>query len=86
MSSENFEEFPKKDEKIIKKSTYNILITSIVITIGIAAFFAGSYTTNLNSDQISQEEFKNEIAKLELKILEKQLPKTTKYSIKNFYR
>ena len=46
----------------------------MIITIGIAAFFAGSYTTNLNSDQISQEEFKNEIAKLELKILEKQLP------------
>ena len=74
MTSENFEEFPKKDEKIIKKSTYNILITSIVITIAIAAFFMGSYTTNLNSDQILQKEFKNEIAKLELKILEKQLP------------
>ena len=74
MISENFEEFPKKNEKIIKKSTYNILIISVIITIGIAAFFAGSYSTNLNSDQISQEEFKNEIAKLELKILEKQLP------------
>ena len=75
MTSENFEEIPKKDEKLIKKSTYNILITSIVITIAIAAFFMGSYTTNLNSDQILQKEFKNEIAKLELKILEKQLPK-----------
>ena len=74
MTSENFEGLPKKGEKIIKKSTYNMLITSIIITIGIAAFFIGSYTTNLNSDQISQEEFKNEIAKLELKILEKQLP------------
>ena len=74
MSSENFEEIPKKDEKLIKKSTYNILIISIVSIIGIAAFFAGSYTTNLNSDQISQEEFKNEIAKLELRILENQLP------------
>jgi protein-disulfide isomerase len=74
MISENFEEFPKKNEKTIKKSTYNILIISVIITIGIAAFFAGSYSTNLNSDQISQEEFKNEIAKLELKILEKQLP------------
>ena len=74
MISENFEEFPKKNEKTIKKSTYNILIISVITTIGIAAFFAGSYSTNLNSDQISQEEFKNEIAKLELKILEKQLP------------
>jgi protein-disulfide isomerase len=68
------EDFHKKDEKIIKKSTYNILIISIIITIAVAAFFAGSYTTNLKSDQISQEEFKNEIAKLELKIFEKQLP------------
>ena len=74
MTSEDFEEIPKKDEKLIKKSTYNILIISIVSIVGIAAFFAGSYTTNLNSDQISQEEFKNEIAKLELRILENQLP------------
>jgi len=74
MTSENFEEFPKKNKKIIKKSTFNGLIIIIIITIGIASFFAGSYTTNLNSDKILQEEFKNEIAKLELKILEKQLP------------
>ena len=74
MTSENFEEIPKKDEKLIKKSTYNILIITIISAIGIAAFFAGSYTTNLNSDQISQEEFKNEIAKLELRILGNQLP------------
>ena len=74
MSSENFEENSKKDEKIIKKSTFHILITSIIIMASITSFFAGSYITNLNSDQISQEEFKNEIAKLELKILEKQLP------------
>ena len=74
MVSENFEEISKKDERILKRSTYNILIISIIITIGIAAFFAGAYLTNLNSDQISQEEFENEIAKLELKILENQLP------------
>jgi len=74
MTSENFEEIPKNNgKKMIKKSTYNILLLTVIIAIGIAAFFAGSYTTNLNSDQISQEEFKNEIAKLELKILEKQL-------------
>jgi protein-disulfide isomerase len=73
MSSGDFEEFPKKDEKIIKKTTYNIFIVSLVITIGIAGFFVGTYTANLNSDQISQEEFKKEIARLELKMLEKQL-------------
>ena len=74
MASENFEEFPKKDEKIIKKSTYNMLIIIVVIAIGIAIFFAGSYTTNLNSDKISQEELNEAIAKLELKILQNKLP------------
>ena len=74
MVSENFEEFPKKDEKIIKKSTYNMLIIIVVIVIGIAIFFAGSYTTNLNSDKISQEELNEAIAKLELKILQNKLP------------
>ena len=73
MGFENFEEMLKKDEKIIKKSTFHILITSIIIMGSIISFFAGSHITNLSSDQISQEEFKNEIAKLELKILEKQL-------------
>jgi protein-disulfide isomerase len=74
MTSEDFKEFSKENEKTIKKSTFNILITCLIITIGITIFFAGAYTTNLNSDKISQEEFKNEIARLELKILEKQLP------------
>ena len=73
MTSENFEKSLENDEKIIKKSTYNVIIISIIITIGVAAFFAGAYVTNVNSDQISQEELKNEIAKLELKILEKKL-------------
>ena len=70
---EFYEGIAKNNEKIIKKSTFNIIIISIIIAVGIAAFFAGSHTTNLNLDQISQEEFKNEIARLELKILEKQL-------------
>ena len=74
MTSENFEETLKENEKIIKKSIFNGLIIIIIITIGIAGFFAGSYTSNLNSDQISQEELKEVIAKLELKILQNQLP------------
>ena len=42
--------------------------------VGVAAFFAGSYTSNLNSNQISQEDLEEAIAKLELKILQNQLP------------
>ena len=45
-----------------------------IITIGVAAFFAGSYTSNLNSYQISEKELNDAIAKLELKILQNQLP------------
>ena len=64
----------KKNEKVIKKSTFNSLIISIIIITGIAAFFAGSFVSNLSSEQISQKELDNAIAELELKILEKQLP------------
>ena len=64
----------KKNEKGIKRSTFNSLIISIIIITGIAAFFAGSFVSNLNSEQISQKELDNAIAELELKILEKQLP------------
>ena len=74
MIEENFENASKINEKIVKKSTFNVLIITIIIITGIAAFFAGSYVSNFNSDKISQEELKNAMAKLELKILEKQLP------------
>jgi protein-disulfide isomerase len=66
--------FNSLNEKRVKKSTFNVLIMIIILTTGIAVFFAGSYTANLNSEQISQEELENALAKLELKILEKQLP------------
>ncbi|MDB4348592.1 DsbA family protein [bacterium] len=74
MIEEGFENAPKINEKIVKKSTFNVLIITIIFITGIAAFFAGSYVSNFNSDKISQEELENAIAKLELKILEKQLP------------
>ena len=64
----------KKNGKIIKRTTFNSLIISIIIITGIAAFFAGSFVSNLSSEQISQKELDNAIAELELKILEKQLP------------
>ena len=58
----------------IKKSVFRGIILGIIITVGIAAFFAGSYTSNLNSEQVSQKELQDAISKLELKILQKQLP------------
>ena len=74
MSEDYLEENFKKNEKIIKKSTFNSLILAIILVIGIAAFFIGTFVSSLDSEQVSQEELENAIAELELKILEKQLP------------
>ena len=74
MGEEYFIEDYKKNNKVIKRSTFNSLIIAIIIITAIAAFFAGSFVSNLNSEQISQKELDNAIAELELKILEKQLP------------
>jgi len=74
MSSEDFEFNQNKNGKVsIKKSTFNGLIIGLIVVVGVAAFFAGSYTSNLSSNQISEEDLEDAIAKLELKILQNQL-------------
>ncbi len=52
------------------------MIIGVIILVGIASFFAGSYVTNLNSDQISASDLDEAMAKLELKIIQNQLPTT----------
>ena len=75
MSSNESEFNQNNDEKIsIKKSTFNGLIIGVIIMVGVAAFFAGSYTSNLTLNQISEEDLDEAISKLELKILQNQLP------------
>ncbi len=75
MSSEDSEvSGNNKENKVIKKSTFNGLIISLILIVGIAAFFAGSYTSVFNSNQITEEDLDDAIAKLELKILQNQLP------------
>ena len=75
MSSDDFELNQNNNGKIsVKKSTLNGLIIGLIAVVGIAAFFAGSYTSNLNSEQISEEDLSEAIAKLELKMLQNQLP------------
>jgi len=75
MSSDDSEINQNNNEKIsVKKSTFNGLLIGIIILVGITAFFAGSYTSNLNSNQISVEDLDEAIAKLELKLLQNQLP------------
>ena len=73
MSSE--ETIPKENEKTVtvKKSTFNGLIIGIIIAVGVAAFFVGSFTSQGSSD-LSKEDLDAAIAKLELKILQNRLP------------
>ena len=67
--SQNYE-----DKISVKKSTFNGLIIGIIIVIGVAAFFAGSYFTSFNSDNVSQQELQEAISKLELRVLQEKLP------------
>ena len=66
---------PEPNQKIsVKKSTFNALIIGVIILVGVTAFLAGSYTSGLNSDQISAKDLEEAFAKLELKLLQNQLP------------
>ena len=57
-----------------KKSTPTGMIVVIVAVVAIAAFFAGSYFSNLNSDVVTQDELDSAITKLESKIASIQAP------------
>ncbi len=75
MSSDDFELNQNNNGKVsVKKSTFYGLIIGLIIAVGVAAFIAGTYTSNLNSNQISEEDLEEAIAKLELKLLQNQLP------------
>ena len=71
MSSDEFE---NKEKVTVKKSTFNGLVIGIIVLVGIASFFAGSYTSNLNSEQISADDLDKALSKLELKLMQNQLP------------
>ena len=75
MGSDDLESNQSNNGKVsVKKSTFNGLIIGLIAAVGIAAFFAGSYTSSLSSDQVSEEDLDEAIAKLELKMLRNQLP------------
>ena len=46
MDEDYFVEDYKKNDKVIKKSTFNSLIIAIIIVTGIAAFFAGTFVSD----------------------------------------
>jgi len=58
----------------IKKSTFNGLIVALIGIAIIATFFAGVHVSNFDSNQVSEEELQEAISKLELKLLQNQLP------------
>jgi len=51
-----------------KKSVPTGMIVALIAVVAIAAFFAGSYFSNLNSDVVTQSELNDAISKLESKI------------------
>ena len=67
----SIEDIPNSSDFQTNKSSSKVIVVGLMIAIGIAAFFAGMYFTN--SDNISQEELEEAIAKVELKMFEKQL-------------
>ena len=73
MSADDSEQ-PNSEKISVKKSTFNGLVIGLIIIVGVAAFFAGSYTSNLNSNQISEKDLEDALTKLELKILQNRLP------------
>lgn len=73
MESDDISE--KKEDMIqVKKSSFNGLVIGLIAAVGVAAFFAGSYVSGLDSNQITQKDLSDAMAKLELKMLQNQLP------------
>jgi len=54
----DYSEYHQENDKktLEKKPKFNGLIIALIITIGIGAFFAGAYLTNIDSNQISEKE------------------------------
>ena len=71
----------------IKKSSFNGLIIALLVIGVVAAFFAGSYLSNLNFKYITQDELDDVVAKLELKMVAISTSyKSTKTTTQNINR
>ena len=74
MSSEDSFSNQENKSVTIKKGTFTGLIAGIIVAVAVAAFFAGSYISDQNSNQITQKDLDDAMAKLELKIMQERLP------------
>ncbi len=62
------------DHNTNKKSTSPGMIIALVAVVAVAAFFAGSYFSNLDSDTVTKSELEDAISRLEAKIGNVQAP------------
>ena len=74
MSSEDIPTNQETKSVTIKKGTFSGLVVGIIVAVAVAAFFAGSYLSDQNSNQLTQKDLDDAIAKLELKIMQQRLP------------
>ncbi len=78
---ENFSSSPPKTGRSASKGT----MVAIIVAVGIAAFFAGLYVSEANSNKVTQSEFDDAISRIESKIDNLQVydnqPKVVKISI-----
>ena len=74
MSSEDSVSNQEKNSVVVKKGTFRGLVAGIIVAVAIAAFFAGSYISDQNSNQLTQKDLDDAIAKLELKMMQQRLP------------
>ena len=75
MSSDEFkDEHKHNNTAYVKKSKFNSMVIGLIITIGISAFLFGLLISESNSNKITEKDLDEALAKLELKILQSQLP------------
>ena len=74
MSSEESESNQEGKNVTIRKRTFSGLIVGIIVAVAVAAFFAGSHISDQNSNQLTQKDLDDAIAKLELKMMQQRLP------------
>ncbi len=69
MVAADFAEDIEEPKQIVeKKSTPTVMIVALVVAVAIAAFFAGFYFSNLDSDAVTKSDLENALSRVESKI------------------
>jgi len=62
------EDIEEPKQIVVKKSTPTGMIVALVVAVAIAAFFAGFYFSNLDSDAVTKSDLENALSRVESKI------------------